>query len=87
MGRRDASAVQVLTAGSFVLDVDGPLQDATHRPHLAGAAVAVAVGATHRVGHLRAGLGALAHGLVVLDHAHCSMVAHLFQTRAWDVEI
>lgn len=79
--------MQILTAGSFVLDMDGLLEGTTHRPHLAGAAVAVAVGAAHRVGHLRAGLGALAHRLVVLDYAHGPVVAHLIQTRARDVEI
>lgn len=79
--------VQILTAGSFVLDVDGPLKSATHCSHLAGAAIAVAVGAAHRVRRLRAGLGALAHRLVVLDHAHRPMVAHLIQARARYVEI
>ncbi len=78
---------QLLTTGSFVLDVDGPLQSTTHRSHLAGAAVAVAIGSTHRVRCLGAGLGALAHWLVVLDHAHSPMIAHLIQAGARYAEI
>lgn len=78
---------QLLTTGSFVLDVNGPLQGTTHRSHLAGTAVAVAVRSAHWVGRLRAGLGALAHRLVVLDHAHCPMIAHLIQAGARYAEI
>lgn len=70
-----------------MLDVNGLLQGANHRSHLAGAAVAVAVGSAHRVGRLRAGLGALAHRLVVLDNAHRSMIALLIQAGARDGEI
>lgn len=65
-----------------MLDVDGLLQGAAHGPHLAGAAIAVAVGAAHWVGHLRAGLGTLAHRLVVLHHAHRPVVALLLQAGA-----
>lgn len=78
---------QLLTTGSFVLDVNGPLQGTTHRSHLAGTAVAVAVRSAHWVGRLRAGLGALAHRLVVLDHAHCPMIARLIQAGARYAEI
>lgn len=76
-----------LTAGPFVLDGDGPLQGAAHGPHLAGAAVAVAVGAAHRVGRLRTRLGALAHRLAVLHHAHGAVLAHLVQARAGLAEV
>ena len=65
-----------------MLDVNGPLQGTTHRSHLAGAAVAVAVRSAHRVGRLRAGLGALAHRLVVLDHAHRAVIARLLPAGA-----
>ena len=78
---------QLLTTRSFVLDVNGPLQGTTHRSHLAGAAVAVAVRSAHRVGRLRAGLGALAHRLVVLDHAHRAVIARLIQAGARYAEI
>lgn len=70
-----------------MLDVDGLLKGTTHCSHLAGAAVAVTVGSTHWVGHLWAGLRALANWLVVLDHAHRPMIAHLIQARARHVEI
>lgn len=79
--------MQLLTTGSFVCDVNGFLQGAGHRPHLAGTAVAVAVGSAHWVGCLWAGLGALAHRLVVLDHAHRPVIAHLIQAGAWYAEI
>lgn len=79
--------VQLLTTGSFVLDMNGPLQGTAHRSHLTGAAVAVAVRSTHWVGRLWAGLGALAHWLVVLDHAHCPMFAHLIQAGARYAEL
>ena len=45
--------VGLLTAGSFVLDVDLPLQDTAHGSHGTGAAVGVAVAAAHRVVQLR----------------------------------
>lgn len=80
-------AAQVLTAGSFVLDVDRLLQGAAHRSHLAGAAVTVAVRSAHRVGRLRTGLGALAHRIVVLDHAHRPVFTHLVEAGALCVEI
>lgn len=70
-----------------MLDVNGLLQDATHGPHLAGAAVAVVVGAAHRVGRLRTGLGALAHRLVVLHHTHRPVFARLAQAGAGYAEI
>lgn len=70
-----------------MLDVDGFLQGAAHGSHLAGAPVAVAVGAAHRIGCLRASLGALAHRLVVLDHAHRPVIAHLIHARAGYAEI
>lgn len=79
--------VQLLTAGSFVLDVNGPLQGTAHRSHLTGTPVAVAVGSTHWVGRLWTSLGALAHWLVVLDHAHRPMIAHLIQAGTWYAEI
>lgn len=79
--------VQILTAGPFVLDVDGLLQSTTHRSHLARAAVTVAVRSAHRVGGLRAGLGAFAHRLAVLHHAHRPVIALLAQTGAGNVEI
>lgn len=67
--------------------VNGSLQGTTHRSHLAGAAVAVTVGATQWVRCLWAGLGALAHWLVVLDHAHRPVKAHLIQAGARYAEI
>lgn len=82
-----AVAAGTLTAGPFVLDGDGPLQGAAHGPHLAGAAVAVAVGAAHRVGRLRTRLGALAHRLAVLHHAHGAVLAHLVQAGAGLAEV
>lgn len=78
---------ETLTAGPFVLDGDGPLQGAAHGPHLAGAAVAVAVGAAHRVGRLRTRLGALAHRLAVLHHAHGAVLARLVQAGAGLAEV
>lgn len=80
-------ACGTLTAGPFVLDANGLLQGATHGPHLAGAAVAVAVGAAHRVRRLRTGLGALAHRLVVLHHAHRPVRAQLLQAGTGYAEI
>lgn len=74
--------VRLLTTGPFVLDLNGPLQGTAHRPHLAGAAVAVAVGAAHGVGGLGARLGALAHRLAVLHHAHRPVIALLAQAGA-----
>lgn len=82
-----AVAAGTLTAGPFVLDGDGPLQGTAHGPHLTGAAVAVAVGAAHRVGRLRTRLGALAHRLAVLHHAHSAVLAHLVQARAGLAEV
>lgn len=79
--------MQLLTTGSFVLDVNGPLQGTAHCPHLAGTAITVAIGSAHWVGHLWAGLGALAHWLVVLDHTHCPVIAHLIQAGARYAEI
>lgn len=70
-----------------MLDVNGLLQGATHGPHLAVAAVAVVVGAAHRVGCLRTGLGTLAHRFVVLHHAHCPVFARLVQAGAGYAEI
>lgn len=77
----------LLTAGSFVLDANGSLQGAAHGSHLAGTAVAVAVGPAHRIGCLRASLGALAHRLTILDHTHRPVVTHLIHAGAEDVEI
>lgn len=77
----------LLTAGSFVLDVNGLLQGAAHGSHFAGTAVAAAVGAAHRIGCLRASLGALAHRLIVLDHANRPVIARLIHARAGDAEI
>lgn len=77
----------LLTAGSFVLDVNGFLQGAAHGSHLAGTAVALAVGAAHRIGCLRASLRALAHWLIILDHAHRPVIAHLIHARAGYSEI
>lgn len=79
--------VYLLTAGSFVLDVDWFLQGAAHGSHLAGTAIATAVGSAHRIGCLRASLGALTHWLIVLDHANCPVIAHLIQARAGYAEI
>lgn len=70
-----------------MLDVDGLLQGADHGSHLARAAVTVAVGAAHWIGDLRARLGAFAHRLVVLDHAHRAVIALLIQAGAGNVEI
>lgn len=77
----------LLTAGSFVLDVNGSLQGAAHGSHLAGTAVAVAVGPAHRIGCLRASLGALAHWLIILDHTHRPVITHLIHARAGYAEI
>lgn len=77
----------LLTAGSFVLDVNGLLQGAAHGAHFAGTAVAAAVGAAHRIGCLRASLGALAHRLIVLDHANRPVIARLIHARAGYAEI
>lgn len=77
----------LLTAGSFVLDVNWFLQGAAHGSHLAGTAIAAAVGSAHRIGCLWASLGALAHWLIVLDHANCPVIAHLIQARAGYAEI
>lgn len=70
-----------------MLNMDRLLEGATHGSHLAGAAVTVSIGAAHGVGGQLAGLGALAHGFVVLDHAHCPVFAHLIQARTRRVEI
>lgn len=79
--------VYLLTAGSFVLDVNGSLQDAAHGSHLAGTAVAAAVGPAHRIGCLLASLEALAHRLVILDHTHRPVTTHLILARAGYAEI
>lgn len=77
----------LLTAGPLVLDVNRFLQGAAHGSHLAGTAVAVAVGPTHRIGCLRAGLGALAHWLIILDHTLRPVITHLIHARAGYGEI
>lgn len=86
-GRNREEKLSKLTAWPFVLDGDGPLQGAAHGPHLAGAAVTVAVGAAHRVGRLRTRLRALAHRLAVLHHAHGAVLAPLFQAGAGLAEV
>lgn len=77
----------LLTAGPFVLDVNGFLQGTAHGSHLAGTAVAVAVGPAHRIGCLRAGLGALAHWLTIFDHTLRPVITQLIHARAGYVEI
>lgn len=70
-----------------MLDVNGSLQGAAHGSHLAGTAIAVAVGPAHRIGRLRASLGALAHRLIILDHTLRPVIAQLIRARAGYVEI